>query len=139
MLDVDPGFVAERVMTGSVVLPATRYEDWDAVRRFSTEALPRVRALPGVVAAGATNTIPFGSNSSDSVILAEGYQMKPGESIISPASVRATPGSFEAMGVRLLAGRFFTESDEAESLRSRSSTSGSPGASGRTRIRSAAG
>ena len=33
-----------------------------------------------MVAAGATDTIPFGGNSNDSVILAEGYVMKPGES-----------------------------------------------------------
>jgi len=116
VLDVDPGFVSERVVTGSVALPGTRYEDGDSVRRFAAEALRRVRALPGVVGAGATSTIPFGSNSNSSVILAEGHQMKPGESVISPDSVRSTPGYFEAMGVRLLAGRFFAESDEAESL-----------------------
>ena len=46
-----------------------------------------MRALPGVLAAGATNTIPFGGNNNDSVILAEGYQMKPGESVISPSQV----------------------------------------------------
>jgi predicted permease len=116
LLDVDPGFVSERVMTGSVVLPSTRYEDDDALRRFTAEALARVRALPGVTAAGATNTIPFGGNASDSVILAEGYQMKPGESVVSPNAVRATDGYFEAMGVRLIAGRFVEESDTVESL-----------------------
>ena len=42
---------------------------------------------PGVVAAGATDTIPFGGRHNDSVILAEGYQMKPGESVISPNAV----------------------------------------------------
>ena len=39
---------------------------------------------PGSRRAGATDTIPFGGNHNDSVILAEGYQMKPGESVISP-------------------------------------------------------
>jgi len=45
------------------------------------------------------------------VILAEGYQMKPGESVISPSQVTVTPGYFEATGVRLAAGRFFQDSD----------------------------
>ena len=49
--------------------------------RFADEALRAIRALPGVEAAGATDTIPFGGGYSDSVILAEGYQMKPGESV----------------------------------------------------------
>jgi len=73
--------------------------------------------MPGVVFAGATDTVPFGDQHSDSVILAEGYPMKPGESLISPNAVDVTPGYFEAMGVRLVRGRFFEESDGARSLR----------------------
>jgi len=116
VLQVDPGFVGERVTTASVSLPRSRYADDDARRRFTDEALRRVRALPGVVEAGATNTIPFGGSHSDSVIIAEGYLMKPGESVISPSQVEVTPGYFEAMGVRLAAGRFFEEKDKAGSL-----------------------
>jgi predicted permease len=112
VLQVDPGFVPEQVFTASVTLPRTRYADEAAVRAFSGEALRRVRALPGVVAGGATDTIPFGGSSNDSVIFAEGYQMQPGESVISPNRVNVTPGYFEAMGVRLLEGRFFQEGDD---------------------------
>ena len=108
---VDPGFVSDRVLTASVMLPRNRYDD-DAKRRaFTDEALRRVRALPGVSAAGATDTIPFGGYNSDSVIIAEGYQMKPGESVISPSQVTVSPGYFEATGVRLAKGRFFQDSD----------------------------
>jgi predicted permease len=117
VLEVDPGFVAEGVLTASVSLPSARYADDDARRAFTDEALRRVRALPGVVSAGATDTIPFGDQHNDSVILAEGYPMKPGESLISPNAVDVTPGYFEAMGVRLVRGRFFEESDGARSLR----------------------
>lgn len=111
VLEVDPGFAAERVLSASVVLPRSRYGDDNALRSFTDEALRRVRALPGVVTAGATDTIPFGGRNSDSVILAEGYQMRPGESVISPSMVDVTPGYFEAMGVKLRSGRFFQESD----------------------------
>lgn len=116
VLQVDPGFVAERVTTASVSLPRSRYADDDARRRFTDEALRQVRALPGVVAAGATDTIPFGGSHSDSVIVAEGYVMKPGESVISPAQVDVTPGYFEAMGVKLVKGRFFEDKDTAGAL-----------------------
>jgi predicted permease len=116
VLRVDPGFVAERVTTASVSLPRSRYADDDARRLFTDEALRRVRALPGVVAAGATDTIPFGGSHNDSVIVAEGYLMKPGESVISPAQVDVTPGYFEAMGVKLVRGRFFEEKDGAGAL-----------------------
>src|SRR6202040_2072483 len=82
-------------------------------RTFTDEALRRLRSLPGVTTVGATDTIPFGGNNSDSVILAEGYQMKPGESVISPNAVDVTPGYFEAMGVKLARGRVFDERDSA--------------------------
>jgi predicted permease len=111
VLRVDPGFDPERVATASVSLPRVRYQE-DAPRRaFYDETLRRLRAIPGVVAAGATTTIPFGGSYNDSVILAEGYVMKPGESLISPQYVNVTPGYFEAMGARLVRGRFFDERD----------------------------
>jgi predicted permease len=117
VLQVDLGFVPERVSTASVALPSSRYADDPARGRFADEALRRVRALPGVVAAGATSTIPLGGSHSDSVILAEGYLMKPGESVISPSQVDVTPGYFEAMGVTLVEGRFFSDEDTTEATR----------------------
>jgi predicted permease len=84
LLAVDPGFVADRVLTASINLPRSRYPDEKALNAFAAESLRRLRALPGVSASGATDTIPFGGQHSDSVILAEGHQMRPGESVISP-------------------------------------------------------
>jgi predicted permease len=111
VLNIDPGFQAEQVLTGSISLPGTRYGD-DAVARATVQRmLDRVRALPGVTSAGVTSSLPFSGNYSDSVILAEGYQMQPGESLISPGQVVASPGYFEAMGTKLVSGRFFTEQD----------------------------
>ena len=117
VLQVDPGFKPDHVLTASVTLAQASYPDDAAVRRFTTEMLTRLRAMPGVTAAGATDSIPFGSNHSDSVIFAEGYQMQPGESIISPTVVTVTPGYFEAMGARLARGRFFDDRDNAGSLK----------------------
>jgi predicted permease len=114
VLAVDPGFKPEGVLTATVSLPRARYEKDEAMYAFVKEALARMRALPGVRLAGATTTIPFGGNHNDSVILAEGYQMQPGESVISPMQVAATDGYFAAMGATLVAGRFFDERDVAK-------------------------
>jgi predicted permease len=117
VLTVDPGFRTEGVLTAAVSLPNARYADDDAVRRFTTEALTRVRALPGVTAAGASDSIPFGNSMSASAILAEGYEIKPGESLIAPNEVRVSDGYFDAIGARLVAGRFFDDRDRATSTR----------------------
>ena len=111
VLAVEPGFNPDHVLTASIALPRSRYADDTALIGFTREALRRLRALPGVSAAGATNAIPFGGNNSNSVIFAEGYQMKPGESVISPRRVDVSPGFFEAMGVKLVRGRFFDDRD----------------------------
>jgi putative ABC transport system permease protein len=116
VMQVDPGFVPERVLTASVMLPRTRYPDDAARRLFTDESLQRLRALPGVAAAGATDIVPLSGSSNDSVILAEGHQMRPGESVISPFAMDVTPGYFETMGIKLVRGRFFAASDDAKAL-----------------------
>jgi predicted permease len=70
-----------------------------------------------VTEAGATSSIPFGGSYSDSVILAEGYQMAPGESLISPTRIRVTPGFFEAMRIPLVRGRLFDGRDTKDAPR----------------------
>jgi putative ABC transport system permease protein len=117
VLAVDPGYRVDHVLTGGVSLPESRYGDPAALRRFTDEALRRVQALPGVSAAGITDSLPLGNSASASAILAEGYKAQPGESFLAPAEVRVAHGYFEAMGVKLVAGRFFTERDSATSPR----------------------
>ena len=111
LLKVDPGFTAEHVLTGRVELLESRYRDTPAVRTYTSRALDRIRALPGVDAAGATTFLPFSWDSDSTVIIPEGYQPAPGESVVSPNRLRVTPGYFEAMRVPLKRGRFFRESD----------------------------
>lgn len=112
VLAVKPGFDTDRVLTGIVSPTASRYKDDAQVIAFWNALTDRVRALPGVEAAGIASNIPLGGNTNDSVILAEGYAMSPGESLISPYNASVSPGYFEAMGVPLKRGRFFTPSDD---------------------------
>jgi predicted permease len=111
VLAVKPGFDPDHVLTGIVSPPASRYKDEAAVRVFWDRLVERVSALPGVESAGAVSHLPFGGSYSDSVILAEGYTMSPGESLISPYRVTASPGYFQAMGIPLKRGRLFAASD----------------------------
>ena len=117
LLHVDPGFNPNGVVSASLALPRARYTKDDELRSFMNRALPAIRAIPGVSYAGATRAIPLGGDHSDSVILAEGYQMKPGESLISPLHIGVTPGYFEAMGISMVRGRSFNDGDTETSPR----------------------
>jgi predicted permease len=87
------------------------------MRAYARRCLEKIRAIPGIVSVGVTDSIPFGGHNSDSVILAEGYVMKPGESVVSPNQIVVTEGYFESMHVPLIEGRFFDSRDAADSPR----------------------
>jgi predicted permease len=112
LLRVDPGFSTDRVVTLSASAPSSKYEGAKELRELMRRSLAAIRALPGVVEAGATTSIPFGSNRGDSVIFPEGYQLTPGESVISPRQLRVSQGYFEAMEVALVKGRYFSDRDD---------------------------
>jgi predicted permease len=116
-LGIDPGFDPRGVVTAVVSLPQSAYKDETALAAFAERLLRSVRAEPGVLSAGLTSIIPFGGDFSSSVILAEGYQMKPGESLISPMQSIASDGYFETMKIPLARGRYFTAADTATSPR----------------------
>jgi predicted permease len=117
LLRVDPGFDSRGVLTVSTTASRARYENNAQLRSLMNRSLEAIRRLPGVAAAGATSTIPLSGNYNDSVILAEGYVMKPGESLISPRYVTVTPGYFEAMRIGLVNGRYLNDGDTESSER----------------------
>jgi len=111
VLRIDPGFQPAGVATATLTLPRFRYQGDDALIGVTGRILERLRSLPGVTAAGGTTSIPLGGDYSSGVIYAEGYQKKPGESLVSPNYITVTDGYFEAMRMRLARGRFFDARD----------------------------
>jgi predicted permease len=116
LLAVDPGFNTNNVLTASFSAPRAKYKGDPELRSLMTRILDSARVLPGVTSVGSTSAIPFGGSYSDSVILVEGYRMKPGESVISPHQLNVTPGYFEAMNIKLVHGRLFDGRDNADAL-----------------------
>jgi len=116
-ISVNPGFDPRGLFTGYVSLPSARYADADARRRFWDQLVEEVRTLPRVADAAVTSQLPFTSNRSSSVIMPEGYELAPGESLLSPLQTVAGPGYFETMGIPLLQGRTFEDADGPETTR----------------------
>ncbi len=115
---VDGGYNPNNVLTAQIFLPGLAVDAQqaaDAVRRDVTnEMLDRLRAMPGVEAAGAGAMLPFQRNT---MIAAFPLNIVGRPAPDQPTLVRAlrnmvTPGYAEALGLRLKAGRFLAPSDE---------------------------
>ena len=113
VMHLDYGFRPDDVATASVNLPQAFYKDQPSLAAFENRTLAALRAIPGVDAVGGIVGLPFSGNFGQSVILAEGYVMKPGESLLAPTSLVASAGYFEAMRIPLVRGRLFDARDTA--------------------------
>jgi predicted permease len=113
LLSIDPGFEAGDVLTLRTTTSVGRYPDAPSVARFYEDLLGRVREIPGVRSVGAARLLPLASTMGDSFFRPVGYQPAPNESTQGDWQW-ATPGYIETMGIPLLEGRTFDESDRRD-------------------------
>jgi len=115
---VDAGYTPDRVLAVQVYIPGGNSDDAAArTQQLVAPLLERVRATPGVVAAGAGNMMPL-----DNSTMISGFPspwIPPGA---EPRNARAisyivTPGYQEALGLRVRRGRLFTDGDMASGTR----------------------
>jgi predicted permease len=101
---IDTGFRAEQVLTMRLSTPSTWYADSLRVTAFWEELQRRVSSLPQVERVGAARLLPLASEMGDWGLQVEGYTPPPNEGVPGDWQV-VTPGYFEAMGLRVRAGR----------------------------------
>jgi predicted permease len=107
---VDPGFVAQNRMLFDVMALGPRFRDGAAVAAAFSELLDRVRALPGVAAAGMTLNFPLRPGPENSLLVH--FDGDPDASRNHNSRQRVvSPGFFATMGVKVLSGRDFTVDD----------------------------
>ncbi len=114
LVTVDLGFVPQN----AVALQVFHYgEDGrEATPNFFRETLEGIRALPGVMSAGAVSSFPLGlaDLTAESPLTIHDRPPPPaGEEPTTSVSV-ATPAYFDTMRIPLRAGRWFDERDDAE-------------------------
>ena len=105
---VDTGFQPNNVLTMSVRLVGARYPTPGQRLVFFEAALQRIRALPGVEAAGTIDDLPFADGSAQALML-EGYP--PQQDPMAVQVRQVTPGYLRAMGIPVLRGRDILDSD----------------------------
>ena len=114
VLAADPGFVPSHVLAGHFTLPDVKYKDDAQRHEFVRQLVDKVKAIPGVEAAGVRNPLLGGWQEGFAV---DGRPLPPMAEIPSTDFAKITPDALRAMGVRLLRGRFFTEHDNDKSQR----------------------
>ena len=113
LLSVSPGFRAENVVTCRIDLPPTKYAGDKAQAQFFRSLLKEAHAIPGVEAASLVTSLPFSGSRGTSSFSIDGRPSVAGD---EPEADRhqVAPGYFAAMGIALLAGRDFADSDDME-------------------------
>jgi predicted permease len=115
MRQVDPGFRVDHTLTAYYDLPQKRYATQPAIDNFIDTLLRNLRQLPGVKAAGITSLLPATGYGGGIAITVEGHVPQKGAEL-NMATVSLMRGDpLQTLGIRLLRGRFFAESDKADS------------------------
>ncbi|PYP83639.1 MAG: hypothetical protein DMF61_22480 [Blastocatellia bacterium AA13] len=114
LLNVDAGFSSTNVLTMNIKLPRVRYREPQQSAAFYEQLIERVQSSQGVESAGAVSNLPLGGDGSDSDFVIEG-QPDP-EPNRSPVAwyVSVTPNYFQALGLKLTRGRWFTDADNKD-------------------------
>jgi putative ABC transport system permease protein len=104
------GFNPANVLTMTVRLSETRYGTPPQRSSFFDTTIQRIRALPGVEAAGTIDDLPFVPGSGQ-ILVREGYVKGAPSGIGGVAVRRITPGYLRALGIPLVQGRDIVETD----------------------------
>jgi putative ABC transport system permease protein len=107
---VDPGFRTTQMVAVPLMLPLSRYDE-NAQIRFYTTVLERLRANPLTAQSAIVFPFPFGGGNAQAGLQVVGQPPRPRDQRVTAELNSVSPGYLQTAGVRLLAGRDFTEND----------------------------
>ncbi|CAN5860216.1 ABC transporter permease [soil metagenome] len=114
MMQAPTGVETEGVVTATLQIEGDKYQQWPSVQQFYTTLLDAVRRQPGIEAAGASTAIVLQPGWRIPFAVEGRPPVRAGEAPIAQ-HVSAGSGYFEAVGARLVAGRFLTDTDSPSS------------------------
>ena len=110
---VELGCRTDNVLTMKFFLRRPKYAQPEQIIAFHTGLLEKVRALPGVEAAGLTNVVPGDGYYGDTGIKFPEHPPLPPDVHQQAMYRTADPSYFSAMGIPLIRGRVFTEDERS--------------------------
>lgn len=112
VLNTDPGFNPENVLTMTVVMPPAKYNDANSQINIQEQIQQRVRALPGVAGVGTVNILPLQPGNTTRVNV-EGDPIPPPGQELEANTRTVSDDYFRTLGVPLISGRMFDSHDDA--------------------------
>jgi len=111
LMAVDPGFTPDDVSVAALIVPGERYPT--AAQRVDVMArlVTAIESIPEVGRAALASQLPFSGSEGRTALVPEGESRPTGDAIGVPFHSIVSAGYFDAMGIRLRAGRGFAESD----------------------------
>jgi predicted permease len=110
LLGTNPGFRTEQAVTAAMTLPRGRYPTGQAVKAFYARAIEAARQIPGVSFVGAAPDRPLGMRERRSFTPDSSGKLP--SSLSRVIAAEFTVGHyFQALGIPLKRGRFFTDAD----------------------------
>jgi predicted permease len=112
LIAVDPGLRTDHVLTAEITLPTPHYGDSSTLtNRFYEQVLSKISQSSGILSAATTTQVPLRPSQVMTRFLIEGAPaLAPGT--FPYAQIRfVSPDYFRTMGIGLLKGRTFTQSD----------------------------
>jgi putative ABC transport system permease protein len=107
LMNVNPGFSAENVLSLHMAIPRPTYRSDEEIAAFYRRVTDRVAALPGVSAVGMVNRLPLAGNNLVFAFEFEGISGAP----LPLQSRSVTPDYFRTMSIPIREGRVVTEYD----------------------------
>ena len=115
---VDPGFDLANVLTVELNLPRSQYADIAVANALFDQVLERTTARPGVEAVGLVSSLPLTPGESLIAFRVQGQAAPASRDEMTAARPQlVSPGYLDAIGLRLIAGRFVTDQDTESSPR----------------------
>ena len=111
LLQVNPGFRPERVLTMEIDLRTAQYSKPEASLAFWHQVLDRVRVLPGVEAAALGTVVPLTGDHSRADVTIEGMATPEPGKYPHPDYHSVSAGYLDALTIPLLRGRNFAAAD----------------------------
>src|SRR5579872_473308 len=113
LVSSDIGYDAKDVFYGITVLPHTQYAQFEKRQVFYNRVLARLRSTPYVELAAVSTGFPFVGQYDDVKVQSTDMAAGNRDSGVSADFNAVSESYLEAMGVRLLRGRFVSETDTA--------------------------